>query len=66
MSHPTCKKCPYFEKDKKEFTRAGALKIVVGFCRLRERHITDETINSELCKDRATLVIEGSGNSAIG
>ena len=60
MTQYPCKKCPYFDKKREEFRRAGALKLIVGFCRLRDRHITDETINRETCKDRATVVIEES------
>jgi hypothetical protein len=62
MTQFVCKKCPYFMKDKREFRRAGALKLILGFCRLRERHISDETINKETCKDRAVLLLENSSN----
>ena len=50
-----CRKCPYFEK-KRDAMHMG--RLILGFCRLREKHISDETMGRELCKDRA--VIEAS------
>lgn len=47
-----CKKCPYFGKMKQEI-KAGSL--VVGFCRLRQKHVTDVSISNMLCKDKAVL-----------
>ena len=47
-----CKRCTYFRKVK-NMMRGGS--VIVGFCELREKHISDETINLELCKDRAVL-----------
>lgn len=49
-----CRKCTYFEKKKNEekFHRG---KIILGFCKLRQKHISDETINKEFCKDRAVV-----------
>lgn len=49
-----CKRCTYFKKVK-DLARAGC--IIVGFCELRQKHITDETIRMELCKDRAIIKI---------
>lgn len=49
-----CKKCSYFEA-KREITNTG--KVLVGFCKLRGKHITDLTIKKEFCKDRATVDI---------
>ena len=47
-----CKKCPYYGKVNQEI-RKGSL--VVGFCRLRQKHITDVSVNNVLCKDRAVM-----------
>jgi len=58
MPQHACKKCPYFLKKKEELRRSSGITLVVGFCKLRDRHITDETIHKEMCKDRATLLIE--------
>jgi hypothetical protein len=49
-----CKKCPYFES-KKEVINNG--KVVVGFCKLRGKNMTDLTIRNDLCKDRAIVEI---------
>ena len=48
-----CIKCPYFVKEKDNKYRAGI--VIVGFCRLRQKHISDETIHKEFCKDRAVF-----------
>ncbi len=50
-----CRKCPYFEKKRKNKLLGG--KVIMGFCKLRERHISDETITAEFCKDRAILTL---------
>jgi hypothetical protein len=50
-----CKKCQYFNKIKD--TMHGS-HFIVGFCKLRQRHISDETIQKELCKDKAVIHIE--------
>ncbi len=47
-----CKRCTYFKKIK-NLMKGGS--VVVGFCELRQKHISDETIILELCKDRAVL-----------
>jgi hypothetical protein len=53
-----CKKCPYYES-RKEITNTG--KVVIGFCKLRSKHMSDATIRNNLCKDRATIdVPQGS------
>jgi len=57
-----CRKCPYFEKRKEELRRGSGISLVVGFCRLRQRSITDETINKETCKDRAIVSREKTGS----
>ena len=51
---PECRKCTYFQKKKNEekFYRG---KIILGFCRLRGKHVSDETIGKEFCKDRAVI-----------
>ena len=48
-----CKKCPYFVKEQSNQLRAG--RLIVGFCKLRERHISDVTVTNSTCKDRAIL-----------
>jgi len=58
MPQYACRKCPYFEKKKEELQKGANISLIVGFCKLRERFITDETINKETCKDRATVVVE--------
>lgn len=50
-----CKKCPYFGKVKEKLQKGH---IVLGFCRLRQRHITDTTINQSQCKDRAIIMLD--------
>jgi hypothetical protein len=52
MAHFHCKKCPYFEKTKQEL-KAGT--IIMGFCKLRQKHVSDVSINKEQCKDRAVI-----------
>ncbi len=58
MPQLSCRKCPYFDKKKEELRRGSSISLIVGFCRLRERLITDETITGELCKDRAIVLVE--------
>lgn len=54
-----CRKCPYFLKeDKKNQLRAG--RVIVGFCKLREKHISDVTLTNSTCKDRAVLELTKS------
>jgi hypothetical protein len=50
-----CRRCPYYDKvkDKLQYGR-----IILGFCRLRQKHITDMTINKLQCKDRAVITLE--------
>lgn len=49
-----CKRCTYFRKAKNAI-RGGT--VIVGFCELRQKHISDETIGMEQCKDRAVLTV---------
>jgi hypothetical protein len=49
-----CRKCPYFDKEKDKLRNGH---IVLGFCRLRQKHVTDTTINRPQCKERAVLTI---------
>ena len=60
-----CKKCPYYEKKKEELSGGSNVSLIVGFCRLRERFITDTTLNKELCKDRATVLIETKNKETV-
>jgi|GEM_PF-1990880 len=46
-----CKKCPYFEP-KKEI---AAGRVLVGFCKLRNKYMSDTTKGKEQCKDRAVV-----------
>jgi len=55
MPQYACKKCPYFEKRKGEIKKGMNISLILGFCKLRERFITDTSINKEHCKDRAIL-----------
>ena len=56
MAQPSCRKCPYFDrKDRKDSLFQGS--VIVGFCRLRQMHITDVTINKDHCKDRAVVPV---------
>jgi len=50
-----CRKCTYY--DKKKNLMAGGT-VVVGFCRLRGKHISDTTIGKEYCKDRAVVDVD--------
>ncbi len=52
MPAPTCKKCPYFTKEKEKYQKG---KIILGFCKLRQKHVSDQTIGLPLCKDRAVV-----------
>ena len=56
-----CRKCPYFDKEKDKLRKGH---IVLGFCRLRKKHITDTTINMPQCKDRALMTIPDEEASA--
>ncbi len=56
-----CRKCTYFEKMKANRMSGGNL--IVGFCKLREKHISDETVGLEYCKDRAVIDISDKGSS---
>ena len=47
-----CKKCPYYGKVDQEMKKGS---LVIGFCRLRQKHITDVSVTNVLCKDRAVL-----------
>lgn len=50
-----CKSCTYFRKNK-NLSKSGV--VVVGFCTLRQKHISEETITLEQCKDRAILTVD--------
>jgi hypothetical protein len=47
-----CKKCPYYGKVNQEIKKGS---LVIGFCRLRQKHITDVSVTNVMCKDRAVL-----------
>ena len=47
-----CRKCTYFDK-KKNLVHGGT--VIVGFCRLRQKHISDTTVGNQFCKDRAVV-----------
>ena len=49
-----CKKCPYFRKEDKNNQLRGG-RLIVGFCNLRGKHISDVTLTNPTCKDRAVL-----------
>ncbi len=49
-----CKKCPYFKKEDKNSQLQGG-RVIVGFCNLRDKHISDVTLTNPTCKDRAVL-----------
>ena len=49
-----CKKCPYFAKEEDKYKKGI---IILGFCKLRQKHISDRSIDQPLCKDRATVVL---------
>ena len=48
-----CRKCPYFLKERENKYRKGM--IILGFCKLRQKYISDTTINKQFCKDRAVI-----------
>ena len=50
---PECRKCPYFVKERKNQLRAG--RVIVGFCKLRQKHVSDASVNQPLCKDKAVI-----------
>ncbi|MFH1364581.1 MAG: hypothetical protein ABIH52_02900 [Candidatus Aenigmatarchaeota archaeon] len=50
-----CKKCGYY--DKKVTDVSSQSGIIVGFCRLRGKFITDQSINNDQCKDKAVIDI---------
>ncbi len=50
----SCKKCPYFMKEENKYQKG---KIILGFCKLRQKHISDQTIDKPLCKDRAIVTV---------
>lgn len=49
-----CKKCPYFSKEKDKYQKG---KVILGFCKLRQKHISDQTIDKPFCKDRAVVTL---------
>ncbi|MBN2331064.1 MAG: hypothetical protein JXC85_04555 [Candidatus Aenigmarchaeota archaeon] len=55
-----CRKCPYFTREKDKLRNGH---IVLGFCRLRQKHITDTTINRPQCKERAVMTIPDEESS---
>ena len=38
-------------------------KVILGYCKLREKHIADTTIGLEHCKDRAVIDLNERGQS---
>lgn len=52
MPANNCKKCPYYGRVEQEIKKGS---LVIGYCKLRQKHITDISVNQGLCKDRATL-----------
>jgi hypothetical protein len=50
----SCKKCPYFAKEENKYQKG---KVIMGFCKLRQKHISDQTIDKPLCKDRAVVTV---------
>ena len=50
-----CRRCTYFDK-KKNLMHGGT--VVVGFCRLRQKHISDTTVGKQFCKDRAVVDVD--------
>ena len=50
-----CRKCTYY--DKKRNLMHGST-VIVGYCRLRHKHISDSTIGQQFCKDRAVLDVD--------
>ena len=55
-----CRRCPYFGKMKEKLQKGH---VIIGFCQLRQRYIADSTINKQLCKDRALIILEKLGES---
>jgi len=51
-----CKKCPFFVKKTEEIAAKGTM--ILGFCKLRDKFVSDESINNELCKDRAVVDVQ--------
>ncbi len=49
-----CRKCMYFEKNRSS-DKLKKGKIILGFCKLRQKHVADETIGGQFCKDKATI-----------
>lgn len=49
-----CKKCPYFVKEENKYQKG---KVILGFCKLRQKHISDQTIDKPVCKDRAVVTL---------
>jgi hypothetical protein len=52
-----CRKCTYYDK-KKNLVHGGT--VIVGYCRLREKHISDATVGKQLCKDKAVIDVDPS------
>jgi len=50
-----CRRCGYFVKKISEISSQSG--IIVGFCKLREKYITDRSIGNYLCKDKAVIDI---------
>ena len=50
-----CRKCPYFVKERNNKYQKGM--VIVGFCRLRQKHISDVTAGERFCKDRAVIML---------
>ncbi len=48
-----CRKCPYFLKEKENKYQAGV--VIIGFCKLRQKRISDATALNQFCKDRAVI-----------
>lgn len=49
-----CRKCMYFEK-MPSADRYKKGKVIMGFCKLRQKHVSDETIGAQFCKDKAVV-----------
>jgi hypothetical protein len=47
-----CKKCPYFQKAENKLQHGV---VILGFCRLRKKSVSDRSIGGEQCKDRAVV-----------
>jgi hypothetical protein len=57
-----CRKCTYFDRMKASRMHAG--QVILGFCRLRQKHVSDSSIGLEYCKDKAVVDIsEKSSNT---